>query len=91
MAPTSRDGEPTYDTITKRDPKIQLVIWLGLTAQPCAQFETDRTARDTHLLMIQNLGRLDWQEASGQGRPALGETTTDRYKVIIGPRLRVHN
>jgi hypothetical protein len=85
------DGEPTYETIAKRDPQIEVVIPPRVTAQPSAQFETNPTTRDTHLLMIQSLGRLGWQEASGYGTRALVETTMGRYKAIIGPRLRARD
>lgn len=85
------DGEPIYETIAQRDPKIEVVIPPRATAQPSAQFETDPTIRDTHLLMIQSLGRLDWQEACGYGKRALVETTMGRYKAIIGPRLRARD
>src|ERR1035437_858247 len=85
------DGEPTYETIAKRDPQIKVVIPPRVTAQPSAQFETDPTTRDTHLLMIQSLGRLGWQEASGYGTRELVETTMGRYKAIIGARLRAHD
>ena len=64
------DGDPTYETIARRDPQIEVVIPPRATAQPSAQFETDPTTRDTHLLMIQSLGRLDWQEACGYGHSA---------------------
>src|SRR5450830_1013274 len=67
MADGAYDGEPTYETIAQRDPQIEVVIPPRVTAQPSAQFETDPTMRDTHLLMIQSLGRLDWQEACGYG------------------------
>jgi hypothetical protein len=85
------DGEPTYETIAKRDPQIQVVIQPRVTAQPSAHFETEPTRRDTHLLMIQSLGRLGWQEACGYGTRALVETTMGRYKAIIGPRLRARD
>jgi len=85
------DGEPTYETIAQHDPQIEVVIPPRATAQPSAQFETDPTMRDTHLLMIQSLGRLDWQEACGYGKRALVETTMGRYKAIIGPRLRARD
>jgi transposase len=85
------DGEPTYETIAKRDPQIQVVIPPRVTAQPSAHFETEPTRRDTHLLMIQSLGGLGWQEACGYGTRALVETTMGRYKAIIGPRLRAHD
>ncbi|MDI1269231.1 MAG: IS5 family transposase [Polaromonas sp.] len=57
------DGDPTYETIAKRDPQIQVVIPPRVTAQPSAHFEAEPTRRDTHLLMIQSLGRLGWQES----------------------------
>ena len=64
------DGEPTYETIAKRDPQIQVVIPPRVTAQPSAYFETEPTRRDAHLLMTQSLGRLGWQEACGYGHSA---------------------
>jgi hypothetical protein len=85
------DGEPTYETIAQRDPQIEVVIPPRVTAQPSAQFEVDPTRRDTHLLMIQSLGRLGWQEVCGYGKRALVETTMGRYKAIIGPRLRTRD
>jgi transposase len=77
------DGEPTYDTIAQRDPLIDVVIPPRVTAQPSAQFETSPCRRDTHLLLIQSLGRLAWQDATGYGKRALVETTMGRYKSII--------
>jgi transposase len=82
------DGEPTYETIAQRDPLIDVVIPPRVTAQPSMQFETNPCSRDMHLLLIQSLGRLDWQEATGYGKRALVETAMGRYKSIIGARLR---
>jgi len=67
IADGAYDGEPTYETIAQHDSQIEVVIPARATAQPSAQFETDPTMRDTHLLMIQSLGRLGWQEACGYG------------------------
>jgi transposase len=85
------DGEPSYDVIAQRDPMIDVVIPPRVTAQPSTQFETSPSKRDTHLLLIQSLGRLDWQEATGYGKRALVETTMCRYKSVIGPRLRARH
>ena len=82
------DGEPTYQTIAAHDVNIAVVIPPRQDAIPSDAFETDPTPRDTHLLMIDSLGRLGWQEATGYGRRALVETTMGRYKSIIGDRLR---
>jgi transposase len=85
------DGEPIYEVIAQRDPMIDVVIPPRVTAQPSTQFETSPSKRDTHLLLIQSLGRLDWQQATGYGKRALVETTMGRYKAIIGPRLRARH
>ena len=57
-------------------------------AVPSAGFETDPSPRDTHLLTIESLGRLGWQEVTGYGKRALVETAMGRYKSLIGERLR---
>jgi transposase len=85
------DGEPTYERIAQRDTQIYVIIPPRVTAQPSAQFEAAPTTRDNHLLMIQSLGRLEWQEAYGYGKRALVETTMGRFKAIIGPKLRARD
>ena len=85
------DGEPTYETIARRDPDIAVVIPARATALPSAEFETNASPRDTHLLMIASMGRLGWQEVSGYGKRALVETTMGRYKSIVGTRLRARD
>ena len=49
------------------------------------------TQRDAHILMMESLGRLGWQDASGYGKRSLVETAMGRYKHIIGARLRSRN
>lgn len=56
-----------------------------------ARNSRQRRPRDNHLLMIQSLGRLEWQEAYGYGKRALVETTMGRFKAIIGPKLRARD
>jgi hypothetical protein len=46
------------------------------------------TQRDIHVLMMESLERLGWQEATGYGKRSLVETAMGRYKGIIGARLR---
>ena len=58
------------------------------TAVPSAGFEAEPSVRDTHLLMIDSLGRMGWQEVTSYGRRTLVETAMGRYKGIIGARLR---
>lgn len=85
------DGEPTYATIARRDPNIAVVIPQRATALPSAEFETNASPRDTHLLMIESMSRLCWQEVSGYGKRALVETAIGWYKSISGTRLRARD
>ena len=62
-----------------------------VTALPSVEFETNASPRDTHLLMIESVGRFGWQELSGYGKRALVETAMGRYKSIIGARLRARD
>ena len=82
------DGEPTYQTIATHDNAIAVVIPPQDNAVPSVGFETDPSPRDTHLLTIESLGRLGWQEVTGYGKRALVETAMGRYKSLIGERLR---
>ena len=78
----------TYETIAQRDPRIEVVTPPRATAQPSAQFETKPSMRDTHLPMIQSLGRLDWQEATGYGKRALVETAVVIFMVDAPARFK---
>ena len=85
------DAEPTYKQIAQHGAQIDAIIAPRVTAQPSAQFEAAPTTRDNHLLMMQSPGRLEWQQAYGYGKRALVETTMDRFKAIIGPKLRARD
>jgi hypothetical protein len=87
----ANDRKPSYDTIAKQDPRIHVAIPPRVTAQPSVNFETESTLRDTHLFIIQSLGRLAWQETCGYSTRALVKTTMGRYKAIIGPQLHALN
>jgi hypothetical protein len=58
----------------------------------CAVLSTDevekQTARDRHITILAEKGRMGWQRATGYGRRSLVETTIGRYKHLIGPKLR---
>ena len=53
------------------------------TADPNRQ-----TPRDRHVQIMANRGRIGWQRATGYGKRNHTETTTSRYKHLIGPKLR---
>ena len=81
------DGSPTYQTIAAHSDGIEVVIPPRSTAVPSGE-PGPPTQRDSHLAMIAEQGRLAWQATTGYGRRSLAETTMDRYKSLIGPRLR---
>ena len=66
---------------------IEVVIPPRATAVLSSELDTP-TQRDRHLAMIAEQGRLAWQASTGYGQRSLVETTTGRYKTLIGPRLR---
>ncbi|MBB3148537.1 hypothetical protein FHS21_004985 [Phyllobacterium trifolii] len=47
--------------------------------------------REKHIAAIANVGRLKWQAVTGYGKRALIETAIDRYKALIGRRLRARS
>ena len=47
-----------------------------------------RTPRDRHIQLIVERGRMAWQRATGYSLGSLVETAIDRYKHLIGPKLR---
>jgi len=81
------DGAPTYQTIAAHGDEIKVVIPPRSTAVPSGE-PGPPTQRDRHLAMIAEQGRLTWQATTGYGQRSLVETTLDRYKTLIGPRLR---
>ena len=81
------DGAPTYEAIAARGDDIEIVIPPRSTAVPSGELGPF-AQRDRHLEMITGRGRLAWQIATDYGQRSLVETTTGRYKALIGPRLR---
>ena len=87
IADGAYDGAPTYQSIAQHGDAIEVVIPPRKTAVSSNE-QSPPNQRDRHIDMINNEGRLAWQEATGYGQRALVETTMGRYKSIIGPRLR---
>ena len=80
------DGAPTYQAIAAHGEDITVVIPPRSTAVPSG-VPGLLAQRDRHLEMITQQGRLACQSATGYGQRSLVETTTGRYKALIGPRL----
>lgn len=93
------DTETTYQTIAQRDSSIDVVIPPRLTAQPSLRFENSLSKRDTHLLLIQSLGRLDcrrqratanahWYRLPGADTNPLLDQSCGRVTSVVSRRQR---
>ena len=84
------DGEPTYAAARARqpDPPPDVVIPPRACAVPSTADPAQHTARDRHIQLITEKGRMEWQRLTGYGRRALVETAMSRWKGLIGPKLR---
>ena len=85
MADGAYDGEPTYRTVTRRDPAATVVIPPRSTAVPGLGAEP--TQRDRHMQSLTGKGRLGWQRETGYGKRSMAETAMSRYKRILGDHL----
>jgi transposase len=85
MADGAYDGEASYNAVVERHPATTVVIPPRATAVPS---KATTTQRDRHLAVITEHGRIAWQRSSGYSMRSLVETAMNRYKTIIGRRLR---
>ena len=79
------DGEPTYQTVSKRDPAATVIIPPRSTAVPGST--TEPTQRDEHIQSLADRGRLGWQRETDYGKRSKAETAMARYKRILGDHL----
>ena len=82
------DDDPVYRIIAERDPAATVIIPPRSTAGPSANADTAPMPRNRHLRMIQERGRLGWQQAVKHGRRLLGEGAMMRFKTVIAHRFR---
>ncbi len=81
------DGVPTAATIRHAfGPDVELIIPPPKNAVP-----GDSQARNAHIDMITETGRMAWQKATGYGQRSRGEAQIGRYKQVIGLELRSRN
>lgn len=93
VADGAYDGDPTYAAVVARqpDPPPEVVIPPRASAVPSTADPAKQSARDCHIRLMAERGRMGWQKATGYGRRALAETAVGRYKHLIGPRLRARS
>jgi len=82
------DWDSVYDEVAARHPEAAVVVPPRANAVPSRTAETAPTQRDRHLKLVQERGRLGWQEASGYNWRALVEADVSRFKRVIGDTLR---
>jgi hypothetical protein len=87
------DGEPTYAAVAtrQRDPIPDVTIPPRSSAVMSTEHPDARSPRDRHIQLIAQHGRIGWQRATEYGRRNLVETAIDRYKHLIGPKLRARS
>ncbi len=82
------DWDSVYDEVSARHPEAAVVVPPRANAVPSRTAETTPTQRDRHLKLVQERGRLGWQEVSGYNWRALVEADVSRFKRVIGDTLR---
>ena len=71
-------------------PEAAVVVPPRANAVPSDTAERAPTQRDSHLQHIARHGRMSWPTASGYNRRARVEATMNRWKQVIGDKLRAH-
>ena len=85
MADGAYDGDPVYARILQRQPNANIVIPPPQNAVPKTSAQA---IRNQHVNVINNRGRMAWQQQTNYGLRALVELAMLRYKTIIGPKLK---
>lgn len=85
------DREDVYRAVEERHPGAAVVVPPRSTAVPSGTASTAPTQRDRHVQLIAENGRMAWQRASGYGARAKAEAAIQRFKQVIGDRLRAHS
>ena len=76
-----------YAAVAERHPGATVVVPPRATAVP-RDTEGAPSQRDCHIQVIAANGRMAWQKASGYNQRAKAEATINRFKQVIGERLR---
>lgn len=77
------DSEPTYAAARTRqpDPPPDVVIPPRASAVPSTADPAQHKARDRHVYLMAETGRMEWQRRTRYGQRALAETAMSRWKA----------
>jgi len=84
------DREPVHQAAAPRQSgsPIKLVIPPRADAVLTTPDPNQQSPRDRHVQPMAERGRIGWQRATGYGRRSHAKTSMNRYKHLIGPKLR---
>lgn len=89
IADGAYDGAPTHNLLVARfGAKVNIVIPPPKTAVSSPQAALNPSVRNRHIAQIKTKGRTAWQQSSGYNRRSRGETQMDRWKTVIGQKLK---
>lgn len=92
LADGAYDGNPTSDLLADRfGETVEIIIPPPITAVLSPISTHDPSPRDRHIADIRNNGRMAWQVSSGYNQRSRIEAQMDRWKTVIGPRLKARN
>ena len=82
------DRDDVYAAVAERHPEAAVLVPPRATAVPSETAEIAPRQHNRHLRMIAEIGCMAWQAASGSNQRAGAEATINRFKQVIGDRLR---
>lgn len=91
IADGAYDRISVYGAVSERHPEAAVIVPPRAAAVPSDTAETAPTQRDCHLQAIAETGRMAWQRTSGYNARARVEAAIQRFKQVIGDRLRAHS
>lgn len=92
LADGAYDGEPTIDLVTKRfGAAMKVTIPPPINPALSPDAAKNLSTFDCHIADIAARGRIPWQTSSGYNQRSRGETLMGRWKVVIGPKLKVRS
>jgi len=79
------DGESTYNEVIEKQPDAKVII---PPPKHAVISEQNNPQRNDPIKMIEEHGRMNWQKETGYGLRSYAELVVQRYKRIIGNKLK---
>jgi hypothetical protein len=82
------DRADVYEAVAECYPEAAVIVPPRTTAVLSDTAASALSQRDHHIQVIAQSGRMAWQKASGYNQRAKAEAAINRFKQVIGDRLR---